>query len=200
MSTPQVFYSAELRWWGKGYLPQNITTALKRLPFTDQPPRLDQYLRQQSILSGVKWREGALEVKSMVKDPVDLPGKDNLYGPVTFWEKWRLPATLPLSGEQWLPLHKYRSVAMLGPDGNWLLQPPAVSLLQACQMEWTKVEYRGKTYWTIGLEAFASDGLSQAMQVLLDAWQGLQDRIPDLLDVLKHGERMDYPQWLKVHS
>lgn len=200
MSEPKAFLSAELRWWGKGYLPQHLTTELKQLPYQDQPPRLDQYLHQQSILSSIKWRENGLEVKTMVKDPVDLGEEDTILGPITFWEKWRLPATMPIAGSSWLRLHKYRSVAMRGPGRQWLMQWPNDWLTKGCQLEWTKVEFQGRTYWTIGLEAFAKEGLEAAQEELLDGMYSLWEIAPSLRSVLRHSDRFDYPNWLKRHS
>lgn len=192
----KAYISAELRWWGKGYLPQALVLQCQQLPYSDQPPRLDFYLQQQTTLSSTKWRSDALEIKSMVCDPMDLPGKAVVYGPVTCWEKWRLPATLSIEGDYWLPIHKYRSVALYTSEGKWIPQTPDQTIAAGCLLEWTRVEYNGKTYWTIGLEGFADGSVTAAKEQLLACWDSLFDRLPMLTSVIGTSDRLDYPAWL----
>ncbi len=200
MSTPQVFYSAELRWWGTGYLPQPVTNALQQLPGQDQAPRLDRYVMQHTALSSIKWREGALEVKSMTADPTELEPPLERFGPVTFWEKWRLPGKIELEGAQWLSVHKYRTLAFYHPKEGWLLQSPTTPIPAGCQLEWSKVEVKGRTYWSLGLEAFDEAGLQGAEALVTSTFIKLMEGISELEGLLRHAQRLDYPRWLRQFS
>lgn len=164
------------------------------------PVRVDWYA-PANMASGVKLRDGNLEVKLLLEDRGVWPLADGrCRGAVQLWNKWiyRNEAQAPPSSEVfhqagWIPVEKRRRLIKFENRGGSMC-PIDTYPINGCQVEWTEVLLAGTPWLTICLEAVGdastlSDSLRQTAQLVLPE---LCDHLP-----LDEAHSRSYPQWLQ---
>lgn len=150
---------------------------------------------------GIKWREGALQIKGLVSDvgPASYGGHHE--GRVQRWIKWSfsdVPANLRTlfrdEDRTLVPVAKTRAVRLVEIEnaGDYIEVPSSKWIRQGIAFEMTDLELDGEHFHTIAFEAFPdSDSLRKHFDhVVAGFLAGLE--APDL-DLARS---MSYPAWL----
>lgn len=178
--------STELRFFFKSVLNPSLEKMLVELQLEEQEVRTDFYFPfHQSATCGVKWREGRLEVKSLVRDHhMDL---------ATFqsWEKLMLEEVEDLSKMQGVPVEKKRWLIFY----NEKMQPVDPSKPPHCQLEISKLKLAGKNYSSLCLEA-SGDKEDERIVLVNKTLQNLRQQYPEVSTLLDKQKPQSYPQFL----
>lgn len=187
-----------------------------RLDSPDTPGRTDHYLlvaNGENI--GVKLREGNVEAKHRVEALGEwaFPGI-GAKGVAEHWIKWsfRLDEADSLSqriiqegNDNWIAVAKERLAYFyhFPEDGTIREAPISEWAPEGCQVELTRIQVKGKTYHTFGLEAFSESGnlegnlrrgAETAFSALLE-WSS-ESGWPDAGVEFREGRSMGYPAFL----
>ena len=200
-----MFVSAEIRWFWKGVLPEDIESWFRSglHPPHVETPRVDEYLvdRSQTEL-GVKKRGGndGVEVKGLVA----LGGHQTtpFEGRTQIWTKW-LSRALTIEDLACVSVEKSRWLRKYDTSGSDVtevaLGPTADSvnaqrrsLAIGCQLELVTLAFTEDrtAWWSIGFEAFGRlDTIEPSLHRTL---AHLAPSVPDM----KGGFALSYPEWL----
>jgi hypothetical protein len=151
---------------------------------------------------GVKWREGALQIKGRVEDLGARRFDARHEGRVQRWIKWTYPelpaacGALLAQGERYglatACVHKTRALRMISLD---TAEPQEVApenvLARGVGFEMTELELDGARFCSIAFEAFPDDTVTAAGFDLVVA--GL---LRGLAETLVLDASMSYPDWL----
>ena len=168
-----MFPTAEVRWFLKGEVPSNIWEwfyAGGHEP-EEQPPRADYYLRNiEGDSLGVKLREGRIEIKQRIgQNAVTRFGK-HAEGHVARWRKWSFAlaeasgvvAELSGSSSRWMGVWKERQLHTYRVTDDQSVENVSgfEGMDRACAWEIAKVKVDGVegAWWSVGFEAFGSEG------------------------------------------
>ena len=208
------YQSAEIRWFLPGDGPRD---ALLRWfgaePDQDAPTlvtrekaRTDSYLLLPNCdSSGVKQREGKLEVKARVAGPFPI-ARPEAVGRVDRWVKWSfapsegiapaLETELSTSGP-WREVEKVRYLRRLSFDsGRAVAVAPDERPDSGCTIELTELTVERQAWLTVGFEAF---GPPARLLALLDEALGAffaERGAPPL--PLEGRDSMSYPTWIAM--
>lgn len=211
-------YSAEIRWFFEGDAPHAMRRWFADGAFmADEPDRTDVYLRLPgSSVTGVKLREGMLEIKSLAAAPQRVtfaPGVDGLRDG---WVKWSsavagrdaLRALTAGSADTWFHVRKRRGLRMFLPVGDDWQEVVADELEhdRLCRIELTHVDViatrsagdevgasawaRSPSWWTLGLEAGGRSAPDDLDRIAARVFR----RPPPAK--LGPAQSMSYPAWL----
>lgn len=178
--------STELRFFFTSVLDPSLEKMLVELQLEQQEARTDFYFPfHQSATCGVKWREGRLEVKSLVRDHhMEL---------VTFqtWEKLMLEEVEGLSKTEGVAVEKKRWLIFY----NEKMQPVDPSKPPHCQLEISKLKLAGKNYSSLCLEA-SGDQEDKRIVLVKNTFQKLLQQYPQVSTLLAKQQPQSYPQFL----
>lgn len=151
--------------------------------------RTDIYRKfQRSENVGIKWRDGKIEVKSLVKN------HENGTPPCQTWEKIAL-GTFALEG-QCIEVKKKRWLHFL----NHELEEVNPEIEGNCQVEISKVHVLGKDYWSLCLEVGNLEIEKERLDLLEHVWRNLRARYPRLQKLVRGKTPMSYPEFLLAAS
>jgi hypothetical protein len=214
-----MYSSAEMRWFFEGDVPETVRAWFgTEGRGGDEAERIDEYLTLPGCEStGVKLREGRLEIKARTSAPVTvaLPG-DGL-GRREGWVKWSLSLSeleslresLAAADEDWVFVRKRRRLRKLAIDGGRVTEVDAktTGLGDGCQIEIASLMAlrgtqgvpaverdwsRSVPWWSLCFEAFGGpDSLSDCL--LRCAGEFLQRPAPL---TLRESDSLSYPGWL----
>ncbi len=171
--------------------------------------RCDFYLRQPRRRDlGIKLREGNIEVKERTRSRGIRRFSASVAGRVEYWRKWSfrlastreggtdevLAITRGANPKDWIPVFKDRLLILyeIREEGRVVLLDQPFHLQEGCGIELTRIQSRGHTWFTFGLEAFsAGQHTGRNLRSAMDAF--LAD-VPDL--VLPEEQSMSYPAFL----
>jgi len=149
--------TAEIRWWSTeksemwDWFRENIWNDAEDIPDV----RTDYYLKPSDGVTGVKWREGNLELKFRTARYELENGAMEGYLKESFPSELML-ADLPSDGM--ISIKKKRRKRMASADRG-LIQKMVEDIEEGCQIEFTEVEIDGSSVWyTICFEAFGQKG------------------------------------------
>lgn len=176
-------YSAEIRWFfvaeAEVAILQEWFKSYKQF-FTGNWSRADYYLWQPNIkTTGVKLREGKLEIKILLAGQKELPIGSINSGITNNWVKYSF--NLPDSDEEsnkllaqfssqpvstrddcWVRVDKERLLVKFSLENSELKNiAPDAWPDEGCGLELTKIKVNQKTYYTFGLEAFSKTRLQE---------------------------------------
>ena len=195
-----MYQSKEIRWFER--VPdKNILEwfASQNLSFNKCKPRIDFYLPiQGNNAIGVKLREGNVEIKTRVTQPEHLMLTETVSGFSEIWNKWSFGADKsdPLANEiinekkyEWLEVYKERiGIKMVpGSDGEPEIRSISENLSSGCQMEYTRLLIKEKTWYSFALEWFGEPAFDPGEEFFLRM----------LGETILHSENsMGYPELL----
>jgi|GEM_PF-2958065 hypothetical protein len=160
-----IFESAELRWFSldKDLYKDIFNGLASRSEARHEKERTDYYLNLDSSFSGLKIRNGKLELKIRSAPDIHLP-----YGPVQHWKKWSFNEEDPILSaipsdlqKDWIKVIKKRQIKIfeLALDGQIRLIVNE-RIKTGCSIEYTEVMIPDVNinYKSIALEAFNLNG------------------------------------------
>jgi hypothetical protein len=201
--------TTELRWFFTGTIPQSVADWFTAYVCADPPPppRVDYYLRLADDDSlGIKLRQGRIEIKQRTAQGELVRLDEQASGCVEAWRKWGFgladaEATLTgLVGDMahWLGVGKSRRWCLfaVGENGRISPAPSGTMLEQGCACELTEVRFihSAEKWWSLGFEAFGTDG-NQREQLLLVAQYFLEQPYTPALSA---ENSYSYPKWLQI--
>jgi hypothetical protein len=208
--------AAEVRWFFQGALPAWLPAwfaGTATLP--TEPARTDRYLLlPRNEASGMKIREGRLELKTRVGGPVEV-GWGPVVGRVEEWDRWpeKKPtlteserALLALVAEHhflphgaWREVKKERVVRRLAREGTfWMEAPPDARITHGGKAEYVALTVpmaRGaaERWWSL---AFDAGGAGDTREHVAGAVRAFLGRRAPLPQPFTAAASMGYPQWL----
>ncbi len=163
-------YSSEIRWFLAGPLPAAMAEWFS-LPILGNDPQAlveDHLLLPRSQVTGIKLRDGKLQVKSLCREPSPLMITDQINGWAAGWVKWSLSLTsnsvrnfykenptIRLRKRRWLRKLSLETDAAMEVDD-------ATRIEQGCRLELSALEVEPEAgrdreeamWWSLALEAF----------------------------------------------
>lgn len=192
-----MFPTAEVRWFSRGRIPPHIEAWFHQGAGSveREPGRVDHYLLLAHIDSvGVKLREDRIEIKQRVDQQSLVRFHERVAGLVEQYQKWSFVLGEPDSAlarataaaGSWIPVRKERQLRRYrAADGGRIVALTSTpSPGRGCELELSRVEVAGKTWWTLAFEAF---GEPSTLRV-------------DLLAVARHVFASDGPPALPPHE
>lgn len=161
-----MYSTAEVRWFRTGPITPSVEDWFGQHapPPQPEPARVDRYL-QPSGGDGlnVKLRAGRMEIKRRVSTAGQIRFTQQAAGLVERWRKWSFaigdtPALDRYAGPttpDWVDVRKARLLKTYSFRAGELIL--GGSAADGCEMELTRVEARGRTWWTLALEAFGEE-------------------------------------------
>lgn len=164
-----ILTSAEVRWFFEGSLSPEIDEWFSLGHSISKPEsRADHYLVfPVSSSVGVKFRDGKLEIKPLVKVLVDSTYPQGIVGHAQMWEKWSYgdkdskPLLVPLQEmltkdtQRWITATKERRLWKISMDQDSVIEvDPESRPRNGCNVELTKIHVNDLLYWSFGFEAF----------------------------------------------
>jgi hypothetical protein len=158
--------SAEVRWFFEGSLLPGVNEwfSVGHL-LSKSESRDDQYLVFPASTSvGVKFRDGNLEIKPLVKTLGVREFPASVAGHVQVWEKWsygdkeskplllQLQQMLTKDTKVWITVKKERRLRKYSMDTDKVLEVnPELRPRNGCNVELTKINLNGLSYWSVSL-------------------------------------------------
>jgi hypothetical protein len=209
-----VHRTAEVRWFFAGRVPREFRDWFDQGRMVAATPRTDEYLRFPSRFVGVKFREGNLEIKSLIED-CGASAWAGVRGRVQRWGKWSCtaPSVAVLRDDvvaqhrQVVAVTKTRRVRKFSFD-HGLREVPADTRqlpVDGSNVELTELRVARADHWTFGVEAFAYGHPTQVMDFMNATAERLlgdperprrfrTNRSPT--DALSIANSWSYPEWL----
>jgi hypothetical protein len=219
-----MFLSGEVRWFFEGSMPDDIGRWFgSGDDGHDEAARVDQYLLLPNCATtGVKVREGRLEVKSNMRAAEALGYADEISGYRDTWVKWSCKADdvealmtmLGSTGDTWASVRKQRRLRKFSFDSGSPVEVDAAGMRieRGCQAEITSLAVYtspigtpptddewadAAPWWSLSFEAFAPEtpDIDTALIGQLDTVARLvfENAPPRPLPL---SSSMAYPQWL----
>lgn len=201
-----ILETTEIRWfWIPVNLP-SLTSWFSREPAAFRKAaeaRTDEYLLLPNCrTTGIKLRDGYLEVKALVADAGRLVIQSGLTGQVQRWAKWTTKnhdgrADLGKSTSDWQKVTKVRLLRQFAWNGEVVeLTNGPTGLNPNCHIELTMVSLvRSPKAWvTLGIETFGED--IDQLKVLREMAQHLFRHPQQTPNELLHADSLSYPGWL----
>lgn len=196
-----MYPTAEVRWFAEAALPDEVErwfhAAAGERPWEQ---RTDRYVRPASPDGlGVKARSGYLEVKRLAEVVGEEVMHDGVTGRVECWRKWSFPlgagALLRDSAGDWVAVAKRRQKGTFAiRNGSIEIVPREEQAGQGCSLEVAEVEADGRTWWSVGFEAFGTSDQAALVTYLRRA----AAHVFAVADppALPAAQAMSYPAWL----
>ena len=173
------YRSAEVRWFGRGEIPDEVEAWFGGLapdgPEPDTETRTDRYLAPSSDALGVKLREGLVEAKRR-ESTLGTLAVGGARAEAEVWVKWsfELAEDVEGLGDEWIAVAKSRRQRHA--DG--------------CALELSRLELDGEAWWSVCVEA---SGPSPESALADAALQWLATAPP-----LPASQARGYPAWLRI--
>jgi hypothetical protein len=190
-----MFRTCEIRW----FFPTAPFERLLVLGGTavSSPIRTDWYASPSNTRCGIKFREGRLEPKLLLKDN-GVRAIGSAEGRMQYWAKWSLdfpnsdfPPDDMLAATNWIPVEKRRFLRSFKCEGGQVVEPKSQDVAQ-CHFEWTELRIGNTPWWTIGFEAFGRENLEHVLlSVVRHVFQGL-----GRASSFQEENSYSYPEWL----
>jgi hypothetical protein len=185
----------------------------------DEPERVDEYLALPGCeTTGVKLREGRLEVKARTAGPVAMALPGGHGGRREGWVKWSLAAdeggalrqSVDASGDEWVRVGKRRRLRKLATGARGVLEvdPADADLPAGCQVELAALRVlgparrspvdgpperpAGEPWWSLSFESFGET--ARLDDQLEPATAAVLGRPPPV--TLSLARSLSYPAWL----
>jgi hypothetical protein len=201
--------TAELRWFNRGTLPEEISHWFEQDCIGDYlaPPeeREDLYLYSVGCdYLGIKLRQGRLEIKWRGAELGVLRFGDQVEGKAEKWGKWLcedptveiFQPKVVVGEKAWVGVKKVRSQRQYQvlPDKSITAVPVTESIDQGCTVELTQLEINGNAWWSLAFEAFGKD------DCLLDYLQAVANWVFKTYrgSKLQLEDSYAYPSWLSL--
>lgn len=192
--------SAELRWFKRGALPQEIAQWFQQAGVAPPEEREDVYLYvPENDYMGLKLRQGRLEIKWRKAQLGILRFGDAVEGKAEKWGKWLCEDPSQESFQlqditgTWVRVKKKRFQRRYQVFGA-LIKAVGVneSIDQGCNVELTQLRINNNDWWSIAFEAFGKDerlmdSLKSVASEVFQADHGLE---------LLAKDSYAYPSWL----
>ena len=167
-----MFASSEIRWFTR-HEDKPISAWFAELGLSFSASRTDFYLPLPGRDDlNVKLREGRVEVKQRVEDPHPFQLAPRAKGSFEEWVKWSFKvdgedelsrAIIQEKKFNWIEVRKERMAVVLTPSG---IAPPQQIVPAGCQIEYTRIQVRGETWYTFGLEWFGEERVEPGIALL----------------------------------
>ncbi len=215
-----MYHSAEIRWFFEGEVPTPMVDWFTRgHEVRDEPERVDEYLALPGCeTTGVKLREGRLEVKARTAGPVAMALPGGYGGRREGWVKWSLapdqggalPQAVAASGDDWVLVSKRRRLRKLATGDRGVLEvdPADAGLPAGCQVELAALRVLGparrpavagpperpggEPWWSLSFESFGE--IARLVDQLEPATAAVLGRPPPV--TLSLARSLSYPAWL----
>lgn len=205
-----MFHSTEIRWFAEGS-PEPVVEDWFRQSdlLSAEVPRTDSYLLLPGCTTtGIKFREGTLEVKAQTSRPEPVQYDNGISGYKASWVKWSsdVPVaelTRSQPGEEtWVQVEKTRLLRIFALASGAPKETPQGEFFDGpgCQVETARIRVildtsdwnRASVWWSMCLEAFGDRG-----EVLptLD-FMASQPSLAELAGALPQDASMSFPDWL----
>lgn len=154
------FKTAEIRWFVVGSIPERIKKRLDLRSFTQQPERVDIYLKtKDSNNTGIKIREERLEIKTLLNTTGKLVTYKKISGEITLWIKigsYLKKESQSLFKGNEIKVRKKRSVLGLQTKKNKIIPflNDLTNLPSGCMIEVSEITIKTNKYWSINLECW----------------------------------------------
>lgn len=176
--------SAELRWFMRGALPQEIAQWFQQYEDVTPPEeREDLYLYvPENDYMGIKLRQGRLEIKWRKAELGILRFGDTVEGNAEKWGKWLCEDPTQESFQlqddvsTWVNVKKVRSQR----------------LYETCAVELTELSVNGNDWWSLALEAVGDSSLLDMQTVASKVFQNYRAL------KLTAKDSYAYPRWLSL--
>lgn len=164
------------------------------------PPRTDWYAFPCDVRSGVKLREGRLEIKLRLGD-LGAFAAGPAQGRLERWTKSLAKLTedepalenrLAAAGWQAVVKRRWLRALVVSQESLQEIDPAARSRAR-CQFEWTEIEIASGPWWTLNLEAYGDE--REQRNLLRLAGDRLLSRLPSPCP-LQVEASCGYPEWL----
>jgi hypothetical protein len=204
-----MFHTAEIRWFFEG-CPDAVAyqwfaaSDLSR----EEDPRVDSYLILPGCTTtGVKVRQGHIEVKAQTSPPERAAYGNGLRGTRGSWVKWSSSiAGAPILQEQqgpetWVQVEKSRTMRLFSlsaeieekPPTEWLDGPGCFVELASLRLLAGSEDWRDASHWwSVCLEAF---GQQRRVIEFVDIMAS-EDFFEPIADILAPTASKSYPEWL----
>lgn len=212
-----ILTSAEIRWFFNGSLSPEIDEwfSMNHL-VSKSESRDDHYLLFPASTSvGVKFRDGKLEIKPLVKDLGDRAYPPGVTGHAQVWEKWsygdkenapllmQLQQMLTKDNTVWVTVKKERRLRKFSLDPDTVAEVgPESRPHNGCNAELTKIVLHDRSYWSFGCEAFGDPTRVEeyldkvAKHVLADQRFPRKFSTGHPSGLLSTANSRSYPEWL----
>lgn len=167
-----MFNSKEIRWFTKKENKEiSKWFAERAITFENTDSRTDYYLSLSGKKDiGIKLREGNIEVKHLIANPVEGKLTKNASGYFERYTKWSFSTDkedilshriIHEKKYDWMEVSKERMGCKLKEDGNGkkLLVKIEDQIPFGCQIEYTRINLNNSTWYTFGLEWFGEKEL-----------------------------------------
>jgi hypothetical protein len=189
-----VFPTAEVRWFARGPIPPPVETWFRQGAGSvdREPGRVDHYLQLAHVDSlGIKLREGRIEIKQRVDRHRLIRFHERVAGLVERYHKWSFQLSDPdtalaratAAAESWVPVRKERQLRRyrVADDGRIIALTASASPHRGCELELSRVEVAGETWWTLAFEAFGEPSTLRADLLEVAGYVFASDGSPALL-------------------
>ena len=204
-----MYPSMEVRWFGKGTVPQHVQEWFRRVwrmgedPFCSVGSRTDYYFRLGGNDSlGIKLREGKMEVKQRLHQQGVVTPHQRGSGLVEEWRKWSyalseaaIDAMQSSSPDPfWVGVAKVRTLCKYKVTGDRKVLAVSADAFpdEGGQVELTRLTVQGNEWWTVGFEAWGKETPMQECLNLV-VKHVLADSEPPVFDA---EDSYSYPKWL----
>ena len=191
--------SKEIRWFFDHENKQiSDWFASKNCKFETTKPRTDYYKKLHQDNLSIKLREGNVEVKERIGKGVRKQIGKLANGYFENWAKWSFNVNTDDAeskniifnhDQEWIDVLKSRIglKVILDQNGNYQFLPISDRVDYGCQIEYTRIQTKGKIVYTFGLEWFG-DIFIEIEPILIDAIIGNS--------ILGHLESFGYSEFL----
>lgn len=170
-----MFPTTEVRWFSRGRFPADVEAWFHRREgeVEREPGREDHYLQLAHVDSlGIKLREDRIEIKQRVGQRTLVQLHERVAGLVERYDKWSFVLNEPdtalarataVAGS-WIPVQKARQLRSyrVTDDGDVVALSSSASPHRGCELELTRVDVAGETWWTLAFEAFGEPSTLRA--------------------------------------
>lgn len=165
-----------------------------------EQPRTDWYAPASDDGCGIKTRGGKLETKLRTDDR-GAKAMAGLRGRVEGWRKWSLEVPpddeIPddlLEATGWTAVWKMRYVRFFAIAAGTIaeLDEPGE---EGCQFEWAELRAAGRSWWTVGFEAYGESSRLESY-LAATAAHSVVEGLPT--QAFGEGNSFGYPRWLRM--
>lgn len=158
------FKSSEIRWFFSGEIPNEVENWFIGITKNLNHDLIDDnYLKfSGSSNVGVKYRNGNLEIKPLIKDLGEFIINEKATGKIEIWEKWSEPveASTFKFGPEWIWVRKERKLKKFIIKADEIHEAKrGMEISVGCNLELTRINYKdNKLSWSLAFEAFEKKG------------------------------------------
>ena len=194
-------YSSEIRWFLGGPIP-TVMAEWFNLPILGGEPEIqtDEYLLLPHCqMTGIKLRDGMLQVKSLCREPSPLMITDQISGWAASWVKWSIDLGSAAANTFYqenllVRVQKTRWRRKLSVEADQSVEVPLEMPVEyGCFLELSTLQVQDVTWWSLSLESFGrmqttDESLRRCIYHFL--------RKPPPPTRLLAADSKSYPEWL----